>query len=88
MSNTLLVFFASFASIAVKAFQQRNVAFLHYRWVTPASFVLAGMDVFVISSIAVAGASWSLLVAMGSGGSLGCLASMYLHQRYIGRQHD
>ena len=74
---------AMFLFVFFKAFQQRNVAFDHYKWVIPISWCMALTEVFVISLIAMAGFSIALALAIGSGSGLGALAAMYLHKRYL-----
>lgn len=87
--NELLAGLAYFIFVFFKAFQQRNVAFMHYRWVLPTSYLMACTEVFVISLVAheaVQGLSWDLLwfaATIGTGGGLGAVVSMWLHHRYI-----
>jgi hypothetical protein len=75
-----------------KAFQQRNVAFLHYGWVMPVSYVMSFTDVAVMSVVAykvsTEGITWDLVffgLAIGTGGGLGAMASMKIHERYLTR---
>ena len=77
-----------------KAFQQKNVAFDHYKWVMPISYAMSATEVLVISLIAVEaaqGLSWDLVwfaLSIGTGGGLGALAAMRFHNRYIGEEHE
>ena len=77
-----------------KAFQQKNVAFDHYKWVMPISYAMSATEVLVISLIAVEaaqGLSWDLVwfaLSIGTGGGLGALAAMKFHNRYIGEEHE
>ena len=80
------LFAASFIFVFLKAFQQRNVAFDHYKWIVPTSFGMAITEVYVIAAIVSTGYSLSAVLGMGTGGGLGCLLSMYLHKRFIGRK--
>lgn len=88
MLNTVLVGLANFVFIFLKAFQQRNVAFLHYWWVVPTSILMGVVEVGVVGAVAIeatAAASfialWPLVVAVGVGGGLGAVASMWIHKR-------
>lgn len=92
--DILLIGAANFVFIFLKAFQQRNVAFLHYWWVPPVSLMLAVAEVFVVGTVAIKATTvvtfislWPLVVAIGIGGGLGALASMYIHHKYIGEEH-
>lgn len=89
MINQLIAGAAYFVFVFFKAFQQRNVAFLHYRWILPISYAMSLTEVLVISLIAIEasqGWSWQLLgfgFTIGTGGGLGAVASMWIHNRYI-----
>jgi len=78
-----------FVFVFFKAFQQRNVAFLHYRWVLPISYLMACTEVLIIALIAVEaskGLSLDLLwfaLTVGTGGGLGAVVSMWVHDKYI-----
>ena len=87
--NELLAGLAYFVFVFFKAFQQRNVAFLHYKWILPISYAMSLTEVLVISLIAVeASQGWSIgllwfAVTIGTGGGLGAVMSMYIHNRYV-----
>ena len=94
MLNTALAGLAHCAFVFVKAFQMRNVAFMHYRWVMPTSLFMSCTEVIVIGYVAIQAVAvssilllWPLVLAMGIGGGVGCLAAMYLHHKYIGVHH-
>lgn len=87
MILALTLFCASFVFVFLKAFQQRNVAFDHYKWVLPCSFGMALTEVYVIAAIVQTGYSFGAVVGMGLGGGTGALLSMYLHKRYLGAKH-
>lgn len=80
---------AYFVFVFFKAFQQRNVAFMYYRWVLPISYMMACTEVFIISLIAVEaskGLSLELLwfaLTIGTGGGLGAIVSMWVHDKYV-----
>ncbi|KKM76138.1 hypothetical protein LCGC14_1383170 [marine sediment metagenome] len=82
-----------FCSVFAKAMQQRNVAFMNYKLVFPISYVLAIADITVWSMVAVAAvdaatndtifAMWFMAFCIGTGGSCGATAAMYLHHRFF-----
>ncbi len=86
----ITVFVANFVFVFFKAFQQRNVAFMHYKWVMPISLLMAFTELYVISAVALRVIKadyyldmWPLILAVALGGGLGALSSMYLHNRYL-----
>jgi hypothetical protein len=81
--NYLLMFAAMYCYVLVRAFQQRNVAFEHYRWIVPTSYIMAMLDVFIIAFVAHQGWTTALVFANGSGGALGALSAVYLHKRWV-----
>jgi hypothetical protein len=94
MVTEVLVGLANFLFIFLKAFQQRNVAFMHYPWVLPTSAFMATVEVGVVGAVAVEATRAHtffdmvpLVVAIALGGGLGCMASMWVHNRYIGVKH-
>ena len=81
---------AYFLSIFFKAFQQRNVAFMHYVWVFPTSYLLAVTDISVTGLVVLKVvetqsfmAMLPMALAVGTGGALGSTTAMWLHNRYI-----
>jgi hypothetical protein len=87
----LAVVMGNYLYIFLKAFQSRNVVYLHYWWATFTNFLLVCTEVFVYGNIAltVVGEGLALpllVVAMSIGGGLGCITSMYLHSTYIGKK--
>ena len=83
MLKLLVMFVAMFCYVFVRAFQQRNVAFGHYWWVVPVSYVMAALDVFVITFVAHQGWSVAIVLANGTGACLGSLSAIYLHKRWV-----
>lgn len=77
------IFFAAFAYVWLRAFQQRNVAHANYAWIVPTSFGMGALDMFCIVSFAKAGWSWQLWFVYGSAGALGSLLAVYAHKRYV-----
>lgn len=87
--NELIAGAAYFVFVFFKAFQQRNVAFMHYRWIMPISYAMATCEVFVISLVAfkaTQGINLELLwyaLTIGTGGGAGAILAMYLHKRHV-----
>jgi hypothetical protein len=83
--STLLLFTANFLFIFLKAFQQRNVTGLFYLPVIPTSFLMALTEVYVIATISMQAMTGTLgveqIAAIALGGGLGCLASMWCHDK-------
>lgn len=89
--SELIAAAAYFVFVFFKAFQQRNVAFLHYRWILPISYCMATSEVAVISIVAYSAVNASNIIemvpmafAVGTGGGVGALVSMWLHHKYVG----
>lgn len=82
----ILVAGANFLNVFIRAFQQRNVAHLHYRWVMPTSAVFAVADMVVIASVAALGPSLMMWLGLALGGGLGCMASMKVHEKLVTRR--
>ncbi len=81
---------AYFVFVFFKAFQQRNVAFLHYKWVFPTSIAMAFAEVIIHSLIALNVLTEGLgpglvfyALAIGTGGGSGALLAMYLHNKHV-----
>lgn len=81
-----------FMFVFFKAFQQRNVAFMHYWWVMPISFCMSTTEVFALGIIAVGAVEaehwWQLMpyaLCLGLGGGIGAMVAMWTHFRYIRR---
>lgn len=79
----LYLFATSFIYVFLKAGQQRNVAFDHYKLIPPFSFGMAATEVYIISAIATHGYDFYAVLGMGFGGSTGALLAMYLHKRFV-----
>jgi len=83
--SLLLLFAAQFVNIFLRAFQQRNVAHMHYIPILPISTLMALTEVFVIGTIAIQTISnqigWEEVAALALGGGTGCIVSMYLHNK-------
>ncbi len=81
-----------FVFVFFRAFQQRNVAFLHYKWVLPTSYGMSFSEVIIISLIALSviekgGLSVDLVwyaFSIGTGAGLGALCAMKIHERTLG----
>lgn len=81
-------FGASFLFVFLKAFQQRNVAFDHYRWIMPVSLGMAATEVYVIAQVVNYGWHILLVLSVGLGAGLGALSAMVLHRKYIMRDRE
>jgi len=77
-----LAFLASFAFIALKAFQQLNVVHGAYWWVLPTSMLMAVFEVFVVWNMATNGIGW-IVLPIGLGSGLGSIFSMWLHAQIV-----
>jgi len=73
-------FVASFAFIAIKAFQQLNVVHHKVWWVVPSSLAMAVCEVWVVANIARYGWGW-LVLSIGLGSGLGAVFAMHIHKR-------
>ncbi len=76
---------ATFVFIFTRAFQQRNVGGLNYKWVMPTSFLMAVLEVFTITTIVKSGYSVGTVISCTVGGGFGSMAAMYLHSHYVNR---
>jgi len=77
-SAMLQLFTANFAFIGLKAWQQRNVAYLKYASVFFVSNALAAVEIYVIFRVAAQGPALETIIPVGLGGGLGCITAMYL----------
>lgn len=78
----LLAFAASFSFVALKSWQQLNVARRMLWWIVPTSMLMAICEVYVVATIAAQGWGW-LVLWVGLGGGLGSLAATYTHWRFL-----
>lgn len=90
MIEILLAGAAYFFFVFLKAFQQRNVMGMHYRWIMPISYAMAATEIFVISIVAIKAVNYtsltdliSLALSVGTGGGLGALAGMFIHNKHV-----
>ena len=79
---------ASYISVFVKAFQQRNVGFNNYLFVPVFSLAMAFTEVYIIINIVKLGASWDLVWKLSIGAILGCWSAMYLHNKVTNAKND
>ena len=79
---------ASYISVFVKAFQQRNVAFNNYLFVPVFSIAMAFTEVYIIINIVQMGASLELVWKLATGAVLGCWSAMYLHNKLTSAKKD
>ena len=89
--NNLLIFCVSFLGIFLRAFQQKNVNGNHYILVIPVSVFMATSEVVCWGIVAVnsienglfSEQSVHLILSMGIGGGLGCIAAMFVHNKWV-----
>ena len=81
MFETISAGIAMFIFVALKATQQRNVAFDHYWPVMPTSLLMAFTEVYVISVIVRVGYDVVTTLAIGFGAGLGALLAMWAHKK-------
>jgi hypothetical protein len=93
MVEAMIAGSAHLVFVFFKAFQQRNVAFLHYWWVMPVSFFMSGTEVLVLSLVAVRAVQVEHLLEMapfvftlGLGGGIGALGAMWTHDKFLGKK--
>jgi len=89
LAHGLFVFF--------KAFQQRNVMGLHYKWVVATSYFMSTAEVFVLSLVAVSAVDAAktgdimlmlpFVVCLGTSGALGGITGMWIHHKFVGDRH-
>lgn len=79
-----LASFAVLIFVGLKSFQQRNVAFDHYRWILPTSIGMAICEFYVIAYVAKQGFSLLPVLALGVSSGIGSLSATYLHGRLLG----
>lgn len=75
-----LAFVSSFAFVFLKAFQQLSVVHHRTGWIIPTSMAMAACEVYVVANVARVGWGW-IVLAVGLGSGLGCLAAMSIHRR-------
>lgn len=75
----ILQFIISFGAVFLKGFQHQNVIGGKYKSAFVVSYLMAVLDVAVISFVVESG--WSSIVPVGTGGALGIVTSMLLYRR-------
>jgi len=83
LTSYIIIFLASCISIFLRAFQQRNVAWAYYWWITATAYFIAIVEIYVISNIAQRGWSWPLVLIIGTGGAIGAVSATWMHKTYI-----
>ena len=84
--EALILFVAWFCYVGLRAFQQKNVQHQVYLGVLPVSVLMAIGDVFMVSVVAQTGFHWMFVLAMGLGGGLGCMLSMFIYSKLLRRK--
>lgn len=75
-----LAFLASYVFVALKSFQQLNVAKGNYPWVLPTSFAMAACEVYTVAAVVLTGWGW-IIAPIGLGGGLGAISAMLVHRK-------
>lgn len=89
MFNPIFAGLAMFVFVALKAWQQRNVAFDAPPWIVIlTSYGMAFTEVYVISVIVAVGYDLATVFAIGTGAGLGAVAAMVAHRKVFGKQGD
>lgn len=74
-----LSFIISFCAVFLKGFQIKNVQGNHLKSVAVTSYLIAAFEVITVTLIVKGG--WWIILTAGTGGTLGMLISIKLHQR-------
>lgn len=82
--NYVMALVLTFVTVFLKGLQHKNVIHNLYLNTFFTSYLMAFMDVLVIGLIARSG--WDIAFASGTGGALGMVAAMYLHNRMMDRK--
>lgn len=86
--TALIIFAVAYVFIFAKAYQQRNVIHNNWGWVPVFSYIMAYLELGAMSIgiLDIAENGWHRLLilgfAQGTGGALGCLSAMWIHNRY------
>lgn len=81
-----LVFLCSFAYVALRALQQRNVQHDNFLAIPFVSLGMAFGDVVLVVNISKTGFHLPLVLTMAAGSALGCMAAMIFHKRFLMRR--
>ncbi len=88
MLHTLTIFGCSFVFVALKALQQRNVAFDNYLWVIPTSVCMGFVEYGTIILVVNSGYTIPTLLAAGLGAGTGALSAMLFHKKYVKKEKE
>jgi hypothetical protein len=77
------MFIATFSYVALRALQQRNVAFDNHKWVPMTCYAMAIADIYCVAFVAREGLSLPLVLTNGTAAMFGCFFSMWFHKRFI-----
>ncbi len=80
------LFLAGFASVFLLGFQSRNVNHGNYHWAAATSFAVA-VSQTVLWGTLFHDLSWQGAVVYGLSGATGIISSMYVHQRWVRKNH-
>ena len=88
MVKILTIFGCSFVFVALKALQQRNVAFDNYIWVVPTSVAMGFVEYGTIILVVNSGYTIPTLLAAGLGAGCGALSAMIFHKKFVKKNND
>jgi hypothetical protein len=88
LSPILITFGCSLVFVALKAFQQRNVAFDNYIWVLPTSMAMGFVEYGTIIIIVNQGYNITTLLGAGLGAGIGALGAMLFHKKYVKKKEE
>ena len=77
----VIAFAVSFVYIFLKATQQINVVGQRYKWILPVSMGMALCEASIV--LLVVNTHWTVAIAVGLGGGLGAMSSMYTVGRKV-----
>jgi len=82
----LIAGLATFVRVAARAFQQRSVVGDHFYAVIPVSYIMGALEIYIVTIIVVEGFSLLLVLAIGTGGWIGSILAMKLHNKCFGKE--
>jgi hypothetical protein len=88
MVKIATIFICSFVFVALKALQQRNVAFDNYLWVMPTSIAMGFVEYGTIILVVNSGYTIPTLLSAGLGAGSGALAAMIFHKKFVKKNNN
>ena len=75
----LILFLISFGGVAIRAFQQLNIAHGRFKLIIPTSYCFGLAEVLLISNVSVYENLWLTVFAIGTGGWMGSFLSLAIN---------